>query len=171
MMDLYGAGQPRAARESSLAGRADQGAGQGLLLAAPLFGLCTLVGVLAGELTVRPPRGSTRTAAVEVRRIRDYLPRRFGQVVAVAGGVLLVLLTATTTAGDPDDMGRAGRALTRQCATGLFESRTPWPGSYYTSGLAVVVLVGLLMAYLVLRPIVRRPRSASSSPSRSPGSA
>src|SRR5215211_664299 len=49
--------------------------GMGLLMAAPLFGLCALVGVLAGELTVRPPRGPTRTAAVEVRRIRDYLPR------------------------------------------------------------------------------------------------
>ncbi|WBB96274.1 hypothetical protein O7553_23545 [Solwaraspora sp. WMMA2059] len=135
--------------------------GVGLLVAAPLLGLCTLVGVLAGELTVRPPRGPTRTAAVEVRRIRDYLPRRLGGVVGVAGGVLLILLAATTT-GDPDDMGRPGRALIRHCAAGLYESRGPWPGSFYTGGLAVVVLVGLLMACLALRAIVRRPRSGST---------
>src|SRR4051812_34050856 len=43
--------------------------GVGLLLAAPVFGLCVLIGVLIGELTVRPPYGPTRTATVEVRRI------------------------------------------------------------------------------------------------------
>lgn len=135
--------------------------GVGLLLAAPLFGLCTLVGVLAGELTVRPPRGPTRTATVEVRRIRDYLPRHLSRAVAVAGGVLLVLITATTAAGSPDDMGRPGRWLTRQCTADMSESRGPWPGSFYTAGLAVVVLIGLLLAYLALRAIVRRPRPGS----------
>jgi hypothetical protein len=135
--------------------------GVGLLLAAPLFGLCTLVGVLAGELTVRPPHGPTRTATVEVRRIRDYLPRHLSRAVAVAGGVLLVLLAATTAAGSPDDMGRPGRSLTRQCTADMFESRGPWPGSFYTGGLAVVVLAGLLLAYLALRAIVRRPRPGS----------
>lgn len=136
--------------------------GVGLLLAAPLFGLCALIGVLAGELTVRPPRGPTRTAPVEVRRIRDYLPRHLSRVVAVAGGVLLILVGGTTAAGGPDDMGRPGRWLTRQCTIEMSESRGPWPGSYYTGGLMLVVLIGLLMAYLAVRTIVRRPRSGSA---------
>ncbi|MFY1693921.1 hypothetical protein [Solwaraspora sp. WMMA2101] len=132
--------------------------GVGLLLAAPLFGLCALIGVLAGELTVRPPHGPTRTAALEVRRIRDYLPRHLSRVVAVAGSVLLILVAGTTAAGGPDDMGRSGRWLTRQCTLEMSESRGPWPGSYYTGGLMLVVLIGLLMAYLAVRTIVRRPR-------------
>ncbi|MEV8514564.1 hypothetical protein [Dactylosporangium sp. NPDC051484] len=139
------------------------GLGTGLLLAAPLFGLCTLLGVLAGELTVRPPRGPTRTAAVEVRHIRDYLPRQLSRAVAAAGSVLLVLLTSTTAAGSPDDMGRPGRSLGRQCTPDTFESHGPWPGSFYTGPLAVVLLVGLLLAYVAMRTIVRRPRSGSTS--------
>jgi hypothetical protein len=137
--------------------------GMGLLMAAPLFGLCVLVGVLAGELTVRPTRGPTRTAAVEVRRIRDYLPRHLSRVVAAAGGVLFVLLAITTSAGGPDDMGRPGRSLTRQCTSDTFESHGPWPGLFYTGRLAVIVLLGLLMAYVAVRTIVGRPRFGSTS--------
>lgn len=133
--------------------------GTGLLMAAPLFGLCTLVGVLSGELLVRPPSGSTRTAAIEVRRIRDYLPRHLSRAVAASGGLLLVLAIATTAAGSPDDLGRPGRSLSRQCTSDMFASQGPWPGAYYTGRLAVVVLAGLLMAYVALRVIVRRPRS------------
>jgi hypothetical protein len=137
--------------------------GMGLLMAAPLFGLCTLIGVLAGELTVRPPDGPTRTAVVEVRRIRDYLPRQLSRVVAAAGGVLLVLLTVTTAAGGPDDMGRPGRSLVRRCTSDMSASYGPWPGLFYAGRLVVVVLVGLLMAYVAVRTIVRRPRSGSTS--------
>jgi hypothetical protein len=138
------------------------GLGTGLLMAAPLFGLCALLGVLAGELTVRPPHGPTRTAIVEVRRIRDYLPRRLSRAVAAAGGVLLVLLAATTSAGAPDDMGRPGRSLTRQCASGTVESHGPWPGLFYAGRLAPIMLAGLLLAYLAARTIVGRPRSGSA---------
>ncbi|WP_203920263.1 hypothetical protein [Rugosimonospora africana] len=137
--------------------------GMGLLMAAPLFGLCALIGVLTGELTVRPPRGPTRTAAVEVRRIRDYLPRHLSRVVAAGGGVLLVLVIATTSAGAPDDMGHPGRSLARQCTFDTFESDGPWPGLFYTGRLVAVVLVGLLMAYVAVRTIVRRPRPDGTS--------
>jgi hypothetical protein len=137
--------------------------GVGLLLAAPLFGLCALIGVLAGELTVRPPDGPMRTATIEVRRIRDYLPHRLGRAVAAGGAVLLVLLAATTAAGSPDDMGRPGRSLGRQCTPGTFESHGPWPGVFYTGRLVIVVLAGLLMAFLAVRAIVRRPRSGGAS--------
>jgi hypothetical protein len=138
------------------------GLGTGLLIAAPLFGLCVLVGVLAGELRIRPPRGPTRTAAVEVRRVRHYLPPALGRAVAAAGLVLLVLLIATTAAGSPDDLGRPGRSLVRQCTPDTYESHGPWPGSFYAGQLAVVVLAGLLMAYLALHAVVRRPRSGSA---------
>lgn len=136
--------------------------GTGLLIAAPLFGLCALLGVLAGELTFRPPYGPTRTAIVEVRRISDYLPRHLSRAVAAAGGLLLILLTVTTASGSPDDTGRPGRSLTRQCSSDTVESHGPWPGLFYTSRLLVVVLVGLLLAYLAVRAIVGRPRSGSA---------
>src|SRR5258705_13834959 len=58
------------------AAAAGQGAlGRGPLLAGPVFGLCVLAGVAAGEISVRPTVGRTRTAAGEVRRGRGDPPR------------------------------------------------------------------------------------------------
>ncbi|WP_052720611.1 hypothetical protein [Actinoplanes rectilineatus] len=91
------------------------GLGRGLLLAAPVFACFVLAGVLAGEFSILPPAGETRTATLEVRRIRDYLPRALTTVVTVAGAVLVLLVAAVTAAGSPDDLGRAGRTLTLQC--------------------------------------------------------
>jgi hypothetical protein len=134
------------------------GLGRGLLLAAPLFALCVLAGVLVGELRVGSPGGPVRQAALEVRRIRDYVPRALGSSVLAAGALLAVVLTLTTAAGSPDDMGRAGRDLFRRCSAVQAESAGPWPGSYYTLPLAIVVLCGLLAAGGVLTRVVRRPR-------------
>lgn len=134
------------------------GLGRGLLLAAPLFALCVLGGVLAGELLVTAPDGPVRQAALEVRRMRDYVPRALGGAVLAAGALLAVLLVLTTAAGSPDDMGRAGRDLVRRCSAVMTAGAGPWPGSYYAFPLAVVVLCGLLAAGAVLTRVVRRPR-------------
>ena len=42
-------------------------------------------------------------------------------------------------------------------------SHGPWPGLFYSGRLVVVVLVGLLMAYVAVRTIVGRPRSGSTA--------
>jgi len=87
-------------------------------------------------------------------------PERRGARGGVADpGLLLVVAAATTAAGSPDDQGRAGRSISRQCTPDLSASHGPWPGVYYTGRLAAVVLVGLLLAYLALRAIVQRPRA------------
>ena len=132
--------------------------GSGLLLAAPLFGLFVLLGVLVGEFSVSAPADSPRRAALTVRRARDYLPRRLTPTVILATGALTVLLATTTAMGSADDMGRAGRSLTRQCSPTSSEGHGPWTGSFYSIPLAVVVLLGLVAAVLALRRLVRRPR-------------
>src|SRR5450432_69448 len=93
--------------------------GRGLLLAAPVFGLCVLAGAVAGEISVRPPGGPTRRAPLEIRRVRDYLPRGLARAVIAAAAVLLALLTVTTAAGAPDDLGRPGRMLLLRCGPSL----------------------------------------------------
>jgi hypothetical protein len=133
------------------------GLGRGLLLAAPLFGLCVLIGVLVGEATVPAPGGTTRTAAVEVRQIRDYLPRWLSRTVAAAGVLLLLMLIVTTAVGRTDDLGRSGRVLRLPCGEGA-GTIGPWPGSFYTGPLGGVLVIGLIAAYAALRLIVRRPR-------------
>jgi hypothetical protein len=133
--------------------------GGGLLLAAPLCALCVLGGVVTGELRVAPTRGTVRTAALEVRHVRDYLPPGLTRAALGATALLGAVLALTTAAGSPDDMGRAGRTLARQCSPVLSQSVGPWPGSFYAVPLAIVVLSGLLLAGLALRRVVHRPRS------------
>jgi len=133
--------------------------GRGELFAAPIFGLCALAGTLLGELTMPSPGGATRRAQLHVRRVRDYVPPVLGAIVAVATVVLVVLASVTTAAASPDDMGRAGRYLL--CSTGAGSG--PWTGSFYTLPGSGLVLVGLALAGLSLRRIVRRPRPADTA--------
>lgn len=134
--------------------------GRGLLLAAPVFGLCVLAGVVAGETSVRSPGGPTRIAALEIRRVRDYLPRGLAGAVTAAAAALLALLTATTVTGAPDDLGRPGRVLLLRCGPSL-QSHSPWPGSFYSVPLTAVLVAGLIAAGAALRAVVRRPRTGA----------
>jgi TRAP-type C4-dicarboxylate transport system permease small subunit len=132
--------------------------GRGLMLAAPMFGLCVLIGTLIGESSIRSSSGPTRQAAVEVRLVRDYLPRRLSRAVIAAGGALFGLLTITTLSGSPDDLGRTGRSLTVTCDAMTGSSVGPWAGSFYSIPLTIVVLIGVIISIMALRRIVRRPR-------------
>ena len=134
--------------------------GRGPMLAAPAFGWCVLLGVVIGESRVGPASGPVRSAALEIRRVRDYLPRGLTWTVAVTAAALLVLAVVTTAVASPDDMGRPGRSLTWQCGD-FGGAHGPWPGSFYTVPLAAAVLLGLIAAYISLRAIVTRPRSAA----------
>ena len=141
--------------------------GRGLLLAAPVFGLCVLAGVVAGETSVRPPDGPARVAAVEVRRVRDYLPRGLTRAVAAGAVLLLALLTVTTATGTPDDLGRPGRILLLRCSPSLVQGHGPWPGSFYSVPLAAVVATGLIAAGAALRIVARCDHAQAQTLARS----
>jgi hypothetical protein len=84
-------------------------------------------------------------------------------VVAGTSALLAVLLAATTAVGSPDDLGRAGRSLLRQCSAVQSTAVGPWPGSYYTVPVAVTVGVGLVLAGWALRRVARRPLDATDA--------
>ena len=130
--------------------------GRGLMLAAPLVGLCVLAGVVVGEFRVTAPDGPVREAGLAVRRWQAYLPPRLTAAVAGSAGLLAVVLVAATLAGSPDDLGRAGRRLVRECSPDMTQSHGPWPGSFYAWPLAVVVGTGLLLAGRAVVRIARR---------------
>jgi len=135
--------------------------GRGFLLAAPVFGLCVLVGVVAGELSVRPAAGRTRAAVLEVRRVRDYLPRRLTGAVLGAAAVLAALIAVTSVVAGSDDLGRAGRSLQLACGPGVLQAAGPWPGSFYTVPLTVVVAAGMVLAGGALCAVVGRARTGT----------
>jgi hypothetical protein len=135
--------------------------GRGLMLAGPLLALCVLLGVVIGELRVTAPPAGERTAVLERRRVRDYLPFRLASVVLTAAVLLAGTLVTTTALGSTDDLGRAGRTLLRRCSALSGESHGPWPGSFYSLPLAAVVGLGLLVAAVALHRVVRRPRQGA----------
>jgi hypothetical protein len=142
--------------------------GLGMMLAPVAFGLLVIAGVIVGELATIPQRQGVRTAALKTRNVRHYLPRLLGGLVAASTLSLGALLVATTLMGSADDLGRAGRSLSRICSPATVAgggptsaSHGPWPGLFYSVPLAVAVLVGLVSAALALRTVVLRPRSGS----------
>jgi hypothetical protein len=135
--------------------------GRGLLLAAPVFGLCVVAGVVVGETSVRPPGGQTRTAPFEVRRVRDYVPRGLATAAVAEATLLVTVLSVTTATGAADDLGRGGRIVVLQCSQGLQTGTGPWPGSFYSGPLAAIVVAGLTAAGIALKVVVRRPRAGA----------
>lgn len=137
------------------------GLGVGILLAAPLFGVFVIAGVCGGELRVTAPTSATSSASVTIRTASLYLPRTLTKSVLGSSTVLAVILVGTSLIGSRDDLGRQGRALSRAC--GAMSSTTgPWPGTYYTVPLAVLLVVGLALAVAAVRHVVDRARPGSS---------
>lgn len=132
--------------------------GRGLSTAAPVAALGVLTGVVVGELRGTRPRGAVRSAPLEVRRVRDYLPAGLARWVAGATAALAALLVTTTATGSADDLGRPGRELVLRCNAAVTHGAGPWPGSYYAVPAAVLVVAGLAGAGVAMLRIVRRPR-------------
>lgn len=135
--------------------------GEGTLYAILAFGLCAVAGVLAGDALTAPRQGAVRTADLTPRRVRDYVPPRMTILLLGLTAALVVALTAAAMVASPDDLGRAGRALTVTCR-GMTESAGPWPGFYY--GLPIVASLALSTAACgwSLRRIATRPGDEQS---------
>lgn len=135
--------------------------GRGVLLAAPLFALFVVLGTLAAQLRATSLTGSVRVADVGHRRIRDYVPVGLSRMVVAGAAVLTVMLVFTTALGSADDLGRAGRALTRRCNETTTGTHGPWAGVFYSLPLAIVVLIGIAAGLFTLHRVVRRPRPSN----------
>ncbi|WP_240136384.1 hypothetical protein [Streptomyces sp. MUM 178J] len=127
-----------------------------LLYAFPVFGLCVMAGVFAGDAVTAPKPGRLRTASVTPRRVRDFLPRPLTASIAAQAVILLLLLAFAVATATADADGRPGRALAVQCPAGD-QLLSPWPGSSYAwPGLGGLVL-GTAVCALLLRRITARP--------------
>jgi hypothetical protein len=140
--------------------------GRASALAPTALGAGVLLGTIAGELTARPAVGIRRSAAIETRTLGSILPRGRAVLLAVSTGLLVGALALGAAWGSADDLGRAGRWLTRQCVMEedgvgrvlVGSSRGPWPGSFYAVPLAVALAVLAVLVAAALRAIVDRPR-------------
>lgn len=140
--------------------------GLGFALAGPAFAIVLLLtALLAERFSPRRRLAGPRSASLEVRRIRDYLPR-WASFLAAAGSVFLIVFLASTTAiGSTDDQGRPGRAFTHTCGeyTQMF---TPWPGSFYAVPVLIASGICLALTVIALREVVLRPRLSPDDSTR-----
>lgn len=132
--------------------------GRGTMLAPAVMGAFVVIGVGLGETVVRPRRPSgRRSASLAVRRVADYLPRA---LVGAVGGVVtlhLATLALTTVTASADDMGRAGRQVAAWCGN-MGSAASPYPGSFYSVPLVLLLLLMSLGTVAALTAVVRRPR-------------
>ncbi|MDT9689696.1 hypothetical protein Q5762_15390 [Streptomyces sp. P9(2023)] len=130
--------------------------GLGVLHALPVFGLCAVAGVLAGDVLASRPHGEVRRAGLTPRRVRDYLPVRFTALLTVQAAVLLVLLAVAAATASADDMGRAGRTLGAACGN-VIQSHGPWPGLFYGAPVIGALALTTAACWYALHRIVRQP--------------
>ena len=139
--------------------------GRGPMLAPAVFGLLVVLGVGLGETVVRPRRAAgMRSASMAPRRLGNYLPRTPTALAATMLMMTTVLLTFTTLTANRDDYTRAMRALSCDNAR-VGSSHTPYPGSYYSLPLALLLVVVLVVAALASRQAIVRPRGLATDDS------
>ena len=132
--------------------------GRGTMLVPAVLGLFVVVGVGLAETVVRPRRPTgPRTASIVPRRVADYLPRALATAVVGITALHLGTLALTTATASTDDMGRAGRQIAAQCAN-FGSGAGPYPGSFYSAPLTLLLLVIGLATAAALVAVVRRPR-------------
>ena len=145
--------------------------GRGLFLAPSIAGAVLILAVVIGQQLAYGSARASGTAGVERRLIRHYLPRGFSIAVLLILALLLASAIWTTLAAGPDSLG-LDRALTVKgsqapiAATGseavIIEStRSPFPGSYYTSMLAMGLPIVLALGAVALWLTARRPRNGA----------
>ena len=132
--------------------------GRGTMLAPAILGVSVVAGVGLGETVVRPRRpAGPRTASLVTRHVTDYLPRGLTTVVVAMTALHLATLTLTTATASADDMGRAGRQVAARCGdTG--SAAGPYPGSFYSAPLTLLLVVMGITTLAALMAVVRRPR-------------
>lgn len=126
-----------------------------LLYAVPVFGLCSVTGVLLADLVGHPRRRGVREASVVRRRVRDQIPRALAVSLGVQAVVLVVLLALSVATASADGAGRAGRALVDSCQ-GVDHVVVPWPGPYYAWPVLGGLGAGSLVCALTLRRVTVR---------------
>lgn len=132
--------------------------GRGTMLVPAVLGLFVVAGVGLAETVVRPQRPTgPRTASLVPRRVADYLPPVLTTAVGGITALHLATLALTTVSASADDMGRTGRQIAARCGN-IGSGAGPYPGSFYSVPLMLLLLVIGLAAVAALIAVVRRPR-------------
>ena len=145
--------------------------GQGLFIAPAAAGAVVIAAILVGQRLTYTRARTAGSAGIERRQVGDYLPARLATIASALLLVLVGVAVWTTLAATPDAMGLA-RAFTHPCTAQLWDQQgyheqvhvstsTPFPGGYYTAGMAIGILAVLALGWVGLVATTRRPRDGA----------
>ncbi|UFU07431.1 hypothetical protein [Ruania halotolerans] len=126
--------------------------GQGLSLAPFVVAIVWVLGGIAAEMVTRSALRDGG-AALEVRSLERYLPRRSAFLLGFSIVLLVATAVITTVVAGAD-----GRSLAYACGPDCMSTRTPWPGAFYTAPLAVAFMILLVLVAINVHLAVTRPR-------------
>ena len=145
--------------------------GQGLFVAPAAAGAVVISAILIGQRLSYTRARTPGIAGIERRQVGDYLPARLATTAAALVLMLAAVAAWTTLVATPDESGLA-RTFTHSCIAQVWDQQGyheqvnvftsgPFPGSYYTAGMAIGVLAVLALAWVGLVATTRRPRNGA----------
>jgi len=147
--------------------------GRGLFWAPAAAGAVLIIAVMIGQQLAYGGARAPGVAAVERRLVRHYLPRALSIVVLALLVVLAGAAVWTTVAASPDSLVLARAFSVTGTQTIMTETgsevvavgntRTPFPGAYYTLMLAIGLPIVVVSGAIALWLTARRPRNGADS--------
>lgn len=144
---------------------------QGVFVAPAAAGAVVIVAILVGQQLTYTRARAVGVAGIEHRQVRDYLPWKPSLIAAALLLVLAAVGAWSTVVATPDEAG-LDRTFTRSCLEQLWDGQgyheatvigtsSPFPGSYYSAGMAMGIAAVLALAWVGLVATTRRPRNGS----------
>ncbi|MCT1458107.1 hypothetical protein M3G03_00865 [Aestuariimicrobium sp. p3-SID1156] len=136
--------------------------GRGFMMAPGLFSYGMLLALLGGELWVWRCARTDGVASLETRSNTSYISWRPVATLATCLAVLAVLLVWALGTQDSDPSSYSyGRAHVTVHPDGGTSSWGPFPGSFYSGPIAIMLAIGLVMLALGIVITLRRPRNGA----------
>lgn len=137
--------------------------GLGVVLGPSLVAAGLMLGTAIGEVAVRGPAWDGEKENAGPRALWSAIPRNLTVAVGIAVLLFAGTLAATTATAASDAHPGGSRTVQVVCTSGQLATATPWPGSYFSVPLGIIVGCGVVIAAAAVILVVRRPRGATVS--------
>ena len=136
--------------------------GRGFMLAPALFSWGMLLALIGGELWGWRYARTDGVASLETRSSTSYISWRSVAILGTCLAMLAVLLVWALGTQDSDPSSYSyGRAHVTVHPDGGTSGWGPFPGSFYSGPIAIMLAIGLVMLALGIVITLRRPRNGA----------
>lgn len=131
--------------------------GRGLLVAPAVAGAVTMCTLAMGENALSTQRSDIRTASLTPRIPSAWIAPRTRAIGMTSMACLTAVLLLAGFTAQPDDQGRAGRAVEWSTHKGS-QGGGPWPGLFYSLPASIALIIMLCAFATAMRGVANRPQ-------------